>query len=226
MKKLILIIATIFLQNCQSPSKFDLINVKLNKDKISNIIPKGIKSNVLDAGLSGGDSKFSSISSEKILIFDKQNFAGKNPKAYSENNVFFFFNKKSGIVTNFTLNIYITKQSEKLLKTLQNKLGNPNYTGYSFAADKVNNNPSTFMWEDIKNNTFYHMHYTKQNYGMEATLNVMPIKKNYPGLPGITYWESFTYERNKRKDSNYTYQQFIIDKTKKNSDNFYNILSR
>lgn len=226
MKQLILIMTTILLQNCQSQSKFDLMNVKLNKDKISNIIPKDVESNILDAGLSGGDYKFYSVNSEKILIFDNQNFAGKNPKAYSDNNVFFFFNKKDSIVTKYTLNIFTPKQGEKLLKKLNNKLGNPNYTGYSLAEDKVNNNPTIFMWEDIKNNTFYHIQYTKQNYGMEATLNVMPIKKVYPGLPGITYWESFTYERNKRKNANYTYQQFIIDETEKDSDNFYNILSK
>ncbi len=226
MKQLILIMTAILLQNCESQSNFDLTNIKLNKDKVMEIIPKDVESNIFDAGLSGGDYKFSSVNSEKILIFDNQNFAGKNPKAYSDNHVFFFFNKNDSIVTRYTLDIFTSKQSEKLLKTLNNKLGDPNYTGYSLAEDKVNNNPSIFMWEDIKNNTFYHIQYTKQNYGMGATLNVMPIKKDYPGLPGITYWESFTYERNKRKDVNYTYQQFIIDETEKNSDNFYNILSK
>jgi len=224
--KPILIMSILFLYSCQSQSNFDLTNIKLNKNKISEIIPKDIDSKTFDSGLSGGDNKFTSTKSEKILIFNKENFAGKNPKAYSANSVFLMFNKKDSIVTKFTLNIFTPKQSEKLLKTLQNKLGDPNYTGYSLAEDKVNNNPSIFMWEDIKNNTFYHLHYTKQDYGMDATLNVMPVKKVYPGLPGITYWESFTYERNKRKDNNYTYQQFIMDETEKNSDNFYNILSK
>lgn len=224
--KPILIMSILFLYSCQSQSNFDLTNIKLNKDKVMEIIPKDVDSKTFDAGLSGGDNKFTSIKSEKILIFNKESFAGKNSKAYSANSVFLMFNKKDSIVTSYTLHVFIEKQGEKLLKTLNNKLGNPNYTGYSLAEDKVNNNPSVFMWEDKKDNTFYHIQYTKQNYGMEATLNVMPIKKVYPGLPGITYWESFTYERDKRKDTNYTYQQFIIDETEKDSENFYNILSK
>lgn len=50
----------------------------------------------------------------------------------------------------------------------------------------------------------YHLSYTNQHYGIHATLNVLPIMKNYPGLPGITYWEDFTNEREKRNDLNFT----------------------
>ncbi|RPD91653.1 hypothetical protein EGM88_14525 [Aureibaculum marinum] len=71
----------------------------------------------------------------------------------------------------------------------------------------------------------YHLSYTNQHYGIHATLNVLPIMKNYPGLPGITYWEDFTNEREKRNDLNFTYQQYLKEELANNPDNIQNKLS-
>ncbi|MFD1552975.1 hypothetical protein DNU06_15765 [Putridiphycobacter roseus] len=214
------------LQGCQSQSDFDLAKIILNQDKVSDIIPKDIKLATYDNGVTNGDNKYASTGSDKILIFNQINLSGENPKANYENKAVVYFNIQDSIITRYQLDISVTKQSEELLKTLKEKLGNPNYTGFSSEKDKMDNLPSEFIWEDIENNILYHLSYSKQHYGIDANLNVLPIMKTYPALPGITYWESFMHYREKSDNTNYTYQDFLKERLENDPDNIQNKLSK
>ena len=218
-------LSCILLQGCKSQSDFDLAKIILNQDKISDVTPKNIKLATYDIGVANGDYKYTSTGSDKILVFNQINFSGENPKANYENKAALYFNIQDSIITRYQLDISVTKQSKELLETLKEKLGKPNYTGFDSEKDKIDNVPSGFIWEDIENNILYHLSYSKQHYGIDANLNVLPIMKTYPALPGITYWEDFTYQREKRKDSNFTYQQYLKENLAKNSDDIQNKLS-
>lgn len=159
------------------------------------------------------------------MIFDQINFSGKNPKAIHENKAGLYFNTKDSVITRYQLKTLATEQSKELLQTLIKKLGNPNYTGFRSAKDKIENIPDAFIWEKSKENTLYHLSYSKQHYGIDATLNVLPIMETYPGLPGISYWESFTRRREKRKDPSFTYQQYLKENLAKDSDDIQNKFS-
>ncbi len=218
--------SNIMLLACKSQSNFDLTKVKLNEDKISDLISSEIKTATYNAGVSEGEYKYTSTGSDKILIFNNVNFSGENPDASYENKVTFYFNKKDSIINRYQLETLVTEQSNKLIEVLREKLGEPNYTGFSDEKNKQDSYPSEFIWEDIKNGLLYHISYTKQHYGMDSNLNVMPIAENYPALPGITYWEDFIIERKKRGNPNYTYQQFIIDETEHDPENVYNTYTK
>ncbi|MBU2947015.1 hypothetical protein [Zobellia uliginosa] len=213
------------LQSCKSPSDFDLAKITLNQDKISDVIPKDIKLKTYNIGVADGDYKYTSTGSDKILIFNQINFSGKNPKANYENKAALYFNTQDSVITRYQLETLATEQSKELLRTLKEKLGNPNYTGFRRAKDKIQNIPDRFIWEKNEENTLYHLTYLKQHYGIDATLNVLPIMETYPALPGISHWESFTSRRKKRKDPNFTYQQYLKENLAKDSDDIQNKLS-
>ncbi|PIE50608.1 MAG: hypothetical protein CSA38_02245 [Flavobacteriales bacterium] len=193
------------LQSCNAQSDFDMTNIKFNVDNISVILPKNIKSVTHNRGISP-EYKETTISSH--LYFAGIDFSGKNPKAPTQNCAVFFYNTKNNLITEYWLNVLDTKQSEQLLKKLKERLGKPNYTEFKTPIDKTNNNPNKLIWEDVKNNRFYYLSYTEQHYGRDAQLIVMPILEKYPGYI-ISYWEDFTDERTKRKDPNFTYQDYL-----------------
>ncbi|MBO0593935.1 hypothetical protein I2486_21255 [Cellulophaga sp. E16_2] len=227
MKQILGILLTcILLQSCKPQSDFDLAKITLNQDKISDVIPKNIKMTTFDIGVAEGDYKYTSTGSDKILIFNQINFSGENPKANYENKAALYFNIQDSIISRYQLETSDTEQSKELLKTLKEKLGSANYTGFKSEKDKTENIPDGFIWEKIKENTLYHLSYSKQHYGIHATLNVLPILETYPALPGISYWEDFTFQRNKRKDSDYTYQQYLIDELENNPFDIQNKLSK
>ncbi len=215
--------------SCQSQSDFDIINIELNKDKVSTIIPKEIKTATFDAGLSGGNNKFTSISSKKILVFNGKNFAGKHPNAHSENSLFLFFNKQDSIITKYSVTLFTAKNDKKFIKTLKEALGNPNYTGFRTKKDKTDDKPLAYIWENKKNNSFYHLGVSRYENYNQLRLTVVPNPKNSQDIPAIygsNCWSSFMYERTKRKNPNYTYQQFIIDAKKEDSDDVCSNLSK
>ncbi len=192
-------------QNCNTEPNFDMAKIKFNLDNISAVLPKNIKSVTRSRGAS---SNYKETTIFSHLYFSGIDFSGKNPKAYSKNRATFYYEAKDNLITEYWLTVMDTKQSEELLEILQKSLGKPNYTGFQIPMDKSNNNPNTFIWEDVKNNRFYYLNYTQQHYGKEAQLYVMPILEKYPGyIQG--YWEDFTDERAKRKTSNFTYQDYL-----------------
>ena len=225
--KYIAIMFILVLQGCQSQSDFDLLNLKLKKDKIESFIPEHIKHKTHPSSdITDGNYVTGSYDKE-LLTFNQISFAGRvNPEQnYLRNDVRFFYNKKDSILEKYQLSIYTTDLSKKLLETLIKKFGEPNFTKYDTEKKE---NPDGFIWVDKENDYLYLLNYAMKKHGREALLTVVVNSQDTKILrlyPPFSYWEDFLDEKNKRKDLNYTYYQFIKDESISDDDNFYKKLT-
>ena len=141
MKKIALIMIAILLQNCKSQSNFDLINIELHKDKIGDIIPKGVvywtygERNLKEGGMQSfpvkqgkaikdlegvGPYYNTTVFLEDLLVFNGLKLSGRRypEQNYKRNGVNFRYARKDSTIVAYTISVYTDYLSVKLMENL------------------------------------------------------------------------------------------------------------
>jgi|GEM_PF-3644876 len=222
------LIMCIIFQGCQSQSNFDLIELSLNKDKINDVITKDTK--IKKYPLGNTNNEYISTKAEELLIFNNTSLIGsQNPDSNrGVNGINFYYNKKDSIIYKYQVFIYSKVQAEKLLSALKLKLGEPNYTGYMRFGDKEKDNFSSLLWEEKENNRLYLLNYSL-NETEKARLEVKNNSSDINELnltASFSYWEDYLKVRKRKDNLNYTYQDFLDEKLKRDSNDVRAKLSK
>lgn len=222
-----LIICVMF-QGCQSQSNFDLIELKLNEDKINDILPKDAKIRTYPLGIT--DNAYIGTKAAELLVFNEVNLMGRqNPDSNRGiNGVNLYYNKKDSIIYKYQVFIYSEAQAIDLLSSLKSKFGEPNYTSYMRFGDKEKDDFSALLWEDKSSNRLYLLNYSldeSEKARLEVKMNSAIINELNLTAP-FTYWEDYLRIRKRKNDPNFTYQDFLAEILEKDSDDVRAKLSK
>ncbi len=222
-----LIIGIIF-QNCQSQSNFDIADLTLKNEKVSELVSENMKKQVFPMG--NTNNEYMNIRHEKFLNFNNTNLKGRQHPDSNRgiNGVSFYYNKKDSIIYKYEIYIFSEKQAKDLLQALKTKLGAPQFTHYHMPEDKLNDNFNALLWEDTKGERLFLF-----QYSLDETVKAkLEVKRNSDDIQELnlfgnfSYWEDYLYVRQRKNDPNYTYQDFLKEQLDKNPDNFQNLLSK
>ena len=223
-------ILSIVMQSCNAQSDFDLTQIKLQKDKISDVIATDVKRTVRPGG-GGIDLEYLSIKDPKFLRFHGADLRGQqNPdnNNYGLNGITVYYNKQDSIIFRYDIYIYSEKQAKDLLSALREKLGEPNFTGFRKPEDKTKNKFRTIVWEDLKKQELYFFEYTLDET-IKGQLKVIHNFKDINRLNILGFfseWEDYLYVRQQKGNINYTYQDFLKDENEKDPSNSYNMITK
>lgn len=229
MKTLIkIILMTSIFQSCTSQSDFDLTQLSLKSEKVNELVTKDMKKQVFPLG--NTDKEYMNVRSDKFLNFNGTNLVGRqNPNSKNGvNGLSFYYNKKDSIIYKYEVYIFSDQQAKDLLEALNKKLGKPQFTHFRIPEDKSNNKFDALLWEDKTNNKLYLL-----NYDLDDTIKAkLEVKRNSSNLEELNiigafgYWEDYLYARQRKNDSNYSYQDYLKEKLENNPDNIQNKLSK
>lgn len=217
-----ILVMSMVLQGCQSQSDFDLTEVKLNEQKVNEIVADEGSFNFQE--LSDKGPFYASSKSEKFLIFNGVGLAGRiDPESQrARNGLNLYYSKNDSIVNKYQIFIYTYPESEKLLNTLMDKFGSPDYSHYKSAEAKASDNFDALIWEDQNNNRLYLLKYSP-GFTQKANLEVK-VNSSDPKILNLhgsfSYWDDYLYERNKKDENGYTYQMFLEEEKAKDPDAF------
>ncbi len=223
LKLITIILCVMSMNRCKSQSKvnFDLSEEVLgNKTSIITSI-NSVKFNKIPLPIGENYDCLRSYSKELLTFYNIDFEDTLVPDSnYGRNSVTFNFSKKDSIIESISINTYTKKSSKKMLETLHNNFGKENYTGFEDVENKKQGNFNVKIWETDKNTFFLeyklqemHEEVTQTSYLVVVANSNKFILNYYASYFG--YWEDYLLERNKKEDSNYTYQQFLIDENKK-----------
>ncbi|WP_138940538.1 hypothetical protein [Aquimarina agarivorans] len=199
------------INSCSAQSNFDLTDIKLNRDKITEIYGPDAQKKGHDQYVSDGQKKLITKKSE-FLYFNKVSFKGQqNPNSkHGINGVTFTYNKKDAVITKYKIHIYSLNEAGKIIKTVHEKLGKPNYVFRDW-NDKNTNRNDKLIWEDQDNKTLYLLDISLDStskVSLTALYNFNDISKLELFGP-YSYWEDYLYERKKKNTQNYSYQDYL-----------------
>ncbi len=233
--KLITIILCVMSMNrCKSQSKFnfDLSEEVLGK-KISIITSiNDVKFNKTPLSIGENYDCIESYSKQLLAFYNIDFEDTLVPDSnYGRNSVTFHFSKKDSIIGSYYLNTYTKESSKRLLELLQNKFGDSNFTHF---RDKISKEKGEFdgkIWEDNVNNVTYFLNYKKRSMHDIETVegwltvvdnsNTIFLENASSGKFG--YWSSYLSDRKRKGKENYTYQQFLIEKTEEGEEYYEKI---
>ena len=217
----------IFTSCTSQQSDFDLTQLTLKKDKVSDLVTKDMKVEVFPVSL---NQEHVNVRSDKFLNFNGTNLVGQQSSNSKNgiNGVSFFYNKKDSIVYKYEVYIFSEQQAKDLVSALKKKLGEPQYTSFKSHEDKNNNLFNALLWEDLKNNHLYLL-----DYDLDGTVKAkLEVKNNSSNIEELNiigafgYWESYLHVKKRKNDPNYSYQDFLIEKLENNPNNIQNKLSK
>ncbi|WP_010520520.1 hypothetical protein [Aquimarina agarivorans] len=221
LKKIIqIVIINLFINSCSAQSDFDLTDIKLNRDKIIDIVGSDSEKNA-DDDLSLGKRRLI-VKNNEFLHFNNVNFKGQqnpNNDDHGINGVSFTYNKSDFVITKYDIHIYSLDEAEKIIKTLHEKLRNPDYT--YFGREKRENKYS-LIWEDQENKILYCLKVSLN----ETSKVYLTVLHNFDDVLKLELhgpfngWEKYLYERKKKKNLNYTYQDFLEELKESDPDNY------
>ncbi|WP_289044021.1 hypothetical protein [uncultured Olleya sp.] len=223
-----LIVGSYILKSNIPQSNFDLTKLSLNKDKINDVITKDTK--IKKYPLGNTNNEYISTKAEELLIFNNTSLIGRqNPDSNrGVNGINFYYNKKDSIIYKYQVFIYSKVQAEKLLSALKLKLGEPDYTGYMRLGDKEKEKFSSLLWEEKENNRLYLLNYSldeTEKARLEVKINSSDINE-LNLTASFSYWEDYLKVRNRKDNPNYTYQDFLDEKLKRDSNDVRAKLSK
>ena len=210
------------MNSCAAQSDFDLTQINLNKDKITDIAGADAKEYADDRS---EEKKVLVTKKSKFLYFNNISFEGQqNPDNNDSgiNGVSFYYNNSDDIVYMYNIHIYSLNEAEQIIKTVQEKLGKPNYS-YRHWSDKDTDTNDKLLWEDQDNKILYCLDISTDST-TKVSLYVLHnfddiTKLELPGGP-FGSWEDYLYERKKKKDTTYTYQNYLEELKVKDPDDY------
>ena len=223
-----IILMSFILQGCKSQSNFDLAKLSLNKEKVSDIVTSEMKKQVFPLGET--DNEYLNVRDEKFLNFNGTNLVGQQNSNSKQgvNGVSFYYNKKSNVIYKYEVYIYSENQAKDLVKTIKEKLGEPSFSHFKKPEDKVNGKFDALLWEDTTSNKLYLL-----NYGLNGTVKVkLEVKNNLSNIKELNiigafgYWEDYLYARQRKKEPNYSYQDFLKEELEKDPESYYNVRTK
>lgn len=220
MKYIILSIVTLSLFSCQKHD-FDLANVALpiNKETITGKFKCEESSDFVEV------VTFKTTDGE-ALWFGDENLSGNmvdGSSSFGTNQVKFQFLKKTNKIEAYQLQVETEKESLKLEKALDKKLGKADfyYKNKEFSFKIWESNQNTYFLE-INNTTVYNGKKT-----ITANLNVVnnnnDLLFNYYIAGGFQYYGDYLYEKKKPEHQNqkYTYRDFVNQKESEDGEDSY-----
>ncbi len=223
------------LQSCQSQSNFDLTQLTLKGEKINDIVSKDMKPVMYPAGVDKGGviKKYVNVKggkANKLLNFNGTSLVGKQSLNSKNgiNGISFYYKTKDSTIYKYDVYIFSKKQAKDLLTALKKKLGEPQFTSFSTPEDKINGNFEGLLWVDNTKNHLYMF-----EYSLDQTIKAKLIVQNNSWnieeitiFPPFSYWEDYLYDRKRKNDSNFSYQDFLKKELENNPNDIQNKLSK
>jgi hypothetical protein len=211
MKKIILItVVSIVMQSCNSQVK-DLakINFTEKHDTFFDDIPNEHKENnsIIDYNL----FNVYDTESEKALYFNGVDLSGyRNKKGeFGTNYVSFEFSKKDKILNYYSVELFYNKNINKLIESLNSKIGKPVYIRMLLSKPK-SSNPDALLWED--NTSFYTLTKATQNHSTFIVFkkNNLLIRKNILSAGNFQYYGDYLdyLEEKNKTNKQISYYQY------------------
>lgn len=214
-----LIVLALIMSSCSSQNKIDLAKISFpyNGNKILN---KTYDYNIDKVNF--GKLKRHYTEDSNLLYFYGISLANEvTPKYTSQNKLDFYVDSNNSTITIFKLDIFTTKESRMLYDILVKNFGAPVY------YDNTKNGFFTGVWE--KENATYI--FKKNNTGTignikTETSNLFIIDnketENIKHFTNSSYFSSFLEAKEKKRNSNYTYENWVKDEAKDGDDDYLN----
>lgn len=206
MKKIIILMGILLLLACTPKNTIDLLSIKFGEDSAFKLL-KGEKYATYP--------NYVSTSSKKMMVFDGLDLTGYNSKKGMKNYLIFYYKKEDKTIFYYSVSLLDTEVYKKLLEVLIARFGEADYRDYRTDADFNNDKPYSYIWEDKKSKRlFIFVMYEPDNVKLNVMINPSTAQE-IPGMANAGCWNDFLYERNKKKDNNYTYKEYLEDEKSK-----------
>jgi len=210
MKKIMILLSITLLLACAKESMFDLLNIKFGQDSALALV-KGEKSAIYP--------NYISTYSNKMMVFDGMDLTGYNSKKGMKNSLVLYYKKEDKKIFYYSVSLLDGLIYKKLLHTLTQKFGEADYREYrpneAGLVDFKNDKSYSYIWEDKPGKRlFVFLIYSIDNVHLNVMKNPSSSKE-ITGMAHAYYWGDFVDARNRKKDENYTYRQYLVDEKAK-----------
>ncbi len=209
-----ILVLGILIHSCKGQTNFDLTQIVLKKDKVSDLVSSDMKKQIYP--IESTDLEYMNVRDSKFLTFKGVNLEGQqHPDSNNGvNGISFYYNKKDNLIYKYVVYVFSEEEAVNLLNIMKIEFGIPSFQIFEGTNEIESNEPYGILWERETDKILYMLEYS-ENETIKAKLTAQYnyediVKLNI--LPPFGCWSDYLKERKSKNKSEFSYGDFLKER--------------